>query len=68
LIRRDVEHSVLYRIFLDVHNAAGKILEHTTLANIPAGANSGEMTKSENRTRTKIFRKVIHEKNQHVIR
>jgi DNA-binding IscR family transcriptional regulator len=34
LIDRDAEHRALYQIFLDVRNAAAKILEHTTLADI----------------------------------
>lgn len=34
LIDRDLEHRALYQVFLDVRNAAAKILEHTTLADI----------------------------------
>jgi DNA-binding IscR family transcriptional regulator len=34
LIDRDAEHRTLYQIFLDVRDAAAKILEHTTLADI----------------------------------
>ena len=34
LIDRDAEHRALYRVFLDVRDAAAKILEHTTLADI----------------------------------
>ena len=34
LIDRDAEHRALYRIFLDVRDAAAKILENTTLADI----------------------------------
>ncbi len=34
LIDRDAEHRALYQIFLDVRDAAAKILEHTTLADI----------------------------------
>ena len=37
LIDQDAEHRALYRVFLDVRDAAAKILDHTTLANI-AGA------------------------------
>lgn len=39
LIDRDAEHSALYQVFLDVRDAAAKILEHTTLAEI-VGPNS----------------------------
>jgi Rrf2 family protein len=34
LIDRDQEHRALYQVFLDVRNAAAKILEHTTLVDI----------------------------------
>jgi DNA-binding IscR family transcriptional regulator len=34
LIDRDLEHRALYRVFLEVRDAAAKILEHTTLADI----------------------------------
>jgi DNA-binding IscR family transcriptional regulator len=42
LIDRDADHSALYRVFLDVRDAAAKILENTTLADLisrePAGS------------------------------
>ena len=34
LIDRDAEHRALYKVFLDVRNAAAKILDSTTLADI----------------------------------
>ncbi|HVO79556.1 MAG TPA: Rrf2 family transcriptional regulator [Terriglobales bacterium] len=34
LIDRDAEHRALYQVFLDVRDAAAKILEHTTLADL----------------------------------
>jgi Rrf2 family protein len=34
LIHRDVEHRALYQVFLDVRDAAAKILENRTLADI----------------------------------
>src|SRR5436305_1099367 len=34
LISRDAEHRALYQVFLDVRDAAAKILENTTLANL----------------------------------
>ena len=37
LIDRDVEHRALYQVFLDVRNAAARILENTTLADIVGG-------------------------------
>lgn len=38
LIDKDPAHRALYRVFLDVRDAAAKILEHTTLADIVSGA------------------------------
>src|SRR5579871_2230605 len=37
LIDRDAEHRALYQVFLAVRDAAAKILEHTTLADIMDG-------------------------------
>ncbi len=34
LIASDLEHRALYQVFMEVRNAAAKILEHTTLADI----------------------------------
>src|SRR5271156_1920137 len=34
LINRDDEHRALYQVFLDVRDAAAKILDHTTLADL----------------------------------
>jgi Rrf2 family protein len=41
LIDRDTEHRTLYQVFLDVRNAAARILEHTTLADIVSGKAPG---------------------------
>ena len=49
LIDRDIEHRALYQVFLEVRNAAAKILEHTTLADI-SGPN---LQKSRKRQRKK---------------
>ena len=41
LIDKDAEHRALYQVFLDVRNAAARILEHTTLADLvknPSGS------------------------------
>src|SRR5438552_18557984 len=40
LINRDAEHRALYQVFLDVRDAAAKILEHTSLADIVGGPGS----------------------------
>ena len=37
LIDRDADHRALYRVFLDVRDAAAKILENTTLADLTVG-------------------------------
>lgn len=37
LIDRDLPHRALYQVFLDVRDAAAKILENTTLADLVAG-------------------------------
>ncbi|MBV9625312.1 MAG: Rrf2 family transcriptional regulator [Acidobacteria bacterium] len=40
LIDRDPEHRALYRVFLDVRNAAAKILESTSIADVATPAPS----------------------------
>lgn len=51
LIDRDAEHRALYQVFLAVRDAAAKILEHTTLADIMNGR--GEASKSGKRRKKK---------------
>jgi Rrf2 family protein len=41
LIDRDLPHRSLYQVFLDVRNAAAKILENTTLADLISGTTPG---------------------------
>jgi len=52
LIDRDAEHRALYQVFLAVRDAAAKILEHTTLADIMngQGANSRKAGKRRKKT------------------
>ena len=47
LIHRDLEHRALYQVFLDVRNAAARILDHTSLADImnAAGASARQVGK-----------------------
>jgi Rrf2 family protein len=47
LIDRDLEHRALYQVFLDVRDAAARILEHTTLADLISrnGARSAKARK-----------------------
>ena len=51
LIDRDQAHRALYQVFLDVRDAAAKILENTTLADILNNPRGGG--KSERRSRKK---------------
>lgn len=48
LIDRDADHRALYQIFLDVRDAAAKILENTTLADL---VNNGGTTRRGRRQR-----------------
>ncbi len=52
LIHRDAEHRALYQVFLDVRDAAARILEHTTLADI-AGGLGAESPRSKRRRKKK---------------
>src|ERR1043166_9232663 len=51
LIDRDLEHRALYQVFLEVRDAAAKILEHTTLADIvgPEFSKSGRRLRKKKR-------------------
>jgi len=54
LIARDVEHRALYQVFLDVRDAAAKILDNTTVADlIEARKTAGSKPKSSNTSRRK---------------
>jgi len=52
LIDRDAEHRALYRVFLDVRDAAARILEHTSLADIVSGQRT-EALKARKRRKKK---------------
>ena len=39
LVQHDKKHSSLYRVFLDVRNAAARIMDHTSLADVCHGRN-----------------------------
>lgn len=51
LIDRDLPHRALYQVFLDVRDAAAKILEHTTLAQLISepGPGSGKRQRGTKR-------------------
>jgi Rrf2 family protein len=46
LIDRDVSHRSLYQVFLDVRDAAARILENTSLADLIAGTSRGKGKRS----------------------
>src|SRR6266704_217163 len=62
LIDRDVEHRSLYQVFLDVRDAAAKILEHTTLADIlnPKFAKTGKRQGKKKSEGASILPMVVH--------
>jgi Rrf2 family protein len=49
LIDRDADHSALYRVFLEVRDAAAKILENTTLADLISREPAGTRPKASER-------------------
>ncbi|HZR55960.1 MAG TPA: Rrf2 family transcriptional regulator [Terriglobales bacterium] len=49
LIDHDAEHRSLYQVFLDVRNAAAKILDNTTLADIIKGSDPSKSKKNHRR-------------------
>lgn len=61
LIDRDTEHRTLYQVFLDVRNAAARILEHTTLSDIvrPKSPGSKKSGKKKNQE-TSVLPMVVH--------
>ena len=61
LISRDAEHRALYQVFLDVRDAAAKILEHTSLADIVSGGNaSGKSRKRKKKDEADVLPMVVH--------
>jgi Rrf2 family protein len=56
LIDRDLEHRALYQIFLDVRDAAAKILENTTLADLVRNGGSARHGKRQRRSKAEQAR------------
>lgn len=54
LIDQDAEHRALYRVFLEVRDAAAKILDHTTLADI-----AGKKTKRGKKDKPQVMPMVV---------
>jgi Rrf2 family protein len=64
LIHRDDEHRALYQVFLDVRDAAAKILEHTSLADILTGKGAGASKSGKRRKKkgepSSVLPMVVH--------
>jgi len=62
LIHRDEEHRALYQIFLDVRDAAARILEHRTLADLvgPKSGNSKRGQRSKKNQESSLLPMVVH--------
>jgi Rrf2 family protein len=62
LINRDEEHRALYQIFLDVRDAAAKILEHRTLADLvgPKASNSKRGQRNKKNPEASVLPMVVH--------
>src|SRR5690349_1053478 len=59
LIDRDAEHRALYQVFLDVRNAAARILENTTLADI-VGTGTRKPGKKSKQKGEQVLPMVVH--------
>jgi Rrf2 family protein len=62
LIDRDVEHRSLYQVFLDVRNAAAKILDNTSLADLIKGRSKPVKAKGKTKKKAKahVLPMVLH--------
>src|SRR6266516_2989319 len=66
LIDRDAEHRALYQVFLDVRDAAAKILENTSLADIVSNQPSSKPEKGRRKKREielRVLPMVVPSKN-----
>jgi len=59
LIDRDIEHRALYRVFLDVRDAAARILENTSLADIALAPASAAKRRKRQQKKTKNAPRVL---------
>jgi Rrf2 family protein len=61
LIDRDLDHRALYQVFLDVRDAAARILDNTTLADLisPASRRSARNAKSRRKASLKVLPMVV---------
>ncbi len=63
LIDRDLPHRALYQVFLDVRDAAAKILENTTLADLISGSTprsaKGKRTGNKKKEKSSVLPMVV---------
>jgi len=60
LIDRDAEHRSLYKVFLDVRNAAAKILESTSIADIANPSPARPSRSRRKKTEASVLPMVVH--------
>jgi Rrf2 family protein len=60
LISRDAEHRSLYQVFLDIRDAAVRILENTTLADILNGSKPGRRQRKKKLDGPAVLPMVVH--------
>src|SRR6266496_3971500 len=60
LIDRDAEHRALYQVFLDVRDAAAKILENTSLADIVSKERVSKPVKGQRKSEAGVLPMVVH--------
>ena len=60
LIDRDAEHRALYRVFLEVRDAAAKILESTTLADIANPTSLSQRKGRKKKSEVGVLPMVVH--------
>jgi len=64
LIDRDAEHRALYQVFLDVRNAAARILENTTLADIVGPKTPGSKKNNRKKKEPAVLSMVVGNPNR----
>jgi len=60
LIDRDAAHRALYKVFLNVRDAAAKILESTTIADIADPAPLPRHKRRQKKTQASVLPMVVH--------
>lgn len=63
LIEKDDAHRALYQVFLDVRDAAAKILENTTLADVMHGPGAKGRKHGRKRSEPALVPMVVHGRN-----